>query len=212
MEKHLKERLVGAAVLVAIGVILIPLLLDGPEPRQTRRIGLELPGAGPDLKTHVIRLDESGQKTLEEAPAPVAANGESGVIGGRAEAADEAPAPIEQKPPVSPAPAAEASPPAADPAAARDAPVTAAPERPAPAATGDWYVQVGSFSETANATRLRDSLVKAGYDAQLSRVNAGGRTLHRVRVGPVTSRDEAEALAGRLARAGHKGRVVADGD
>ena len=39
----MKERLVCAAVLVTLGIVLIPLLLDGPEPEQSRRVGLDLP-------------------------------------------------------------------------------------------------------------------------------------------------------------------------
>ena len=214
MEKHLKERLVGAGVLVAIGVILIPLLLDGPEPQQPRRIGLELPGAGGDQKTHVIRLDENGQKTLEEMPVP-AADTATGVIGGvapekgkPAAASPEAGEPLAAEPVPEPAPSAAPEPdPAAAPVGADPRP--AVPQPPA-AAAGGWFVQVGSFSDPANARRLREGLVQAGYDVQLSEVTAGGRTLHRVRVGPVPSRDAGEALAARLARAGHKGRVVAD--
>ena len=43
MDQGLKERLVGAAVLVAIAVWLIPWVLDGPE------AGLETPGSSLQL-------------------------------------------------------------------------------------------------------------------------------------------------------------------
>ena len=213
MEKHLKERLVGAGVLVGIGVILIPLLLDGPEPQQTRRIGLELPGGGGDLKTHVIRVDESGQKTLEEMPAD-SADSATGVIGGVDAAAREpAPGTAEAGVASGDAPATEPAPePAPVAAPVRSEPRPTAPASGPAAPAGDWFVQVGSFSDPANARRLRESLVQAGHDVQLSEVTAGGRTLHRVRVGPVDTREEGEALAARLARAGHKGRVVSGKD
>ena len=46
MDQGLKERLVGAAVLVAIGVWLIPWVLDGPEePLETGARSLQLPPA-----------------------------------------------------------------------------------------------------------------------------------------------------------------------
>ena len=48
MDQHLKERLVGAAVLVVIGVLVIPVLLDGPPPDEPVPVGLELPAAGND--------------------------------------------------------------------------------------------------------------------------------------------------------------------
>jgi cell division septation protein DedD len=46
MDQGLKERLVGAAVLVAIAVWLIPWVLDGPEaPLESGASALQLPAA-----------------------------------------------------------------------------------------------------------------------------------------------------------------------
>ena len=50
MDSRLKERLIGAAVLVALGVWLIPWLLDGSaRPRDADMAALELPAAPPLL-------------------------------------------------------------------------------------------------------------------------------------------------------------------
>ena len=38
MDQALKQRLIGAAVLVALAVIFIPMLLEAPEPEATTRI------------------------------------------------------------------------------------------------------------------------------------------------------------------------------
>ena len=43
-------------------------------------------------------------------------------------------------------------------------------------------------------------------------MTAGDKTMHRVRVGPVADKDEAQALARRLKTSGHAGRVMANGD
>ncbi len=241
MDQHLKERLVGAAVLVVIGVLVIPVLLDGPPPDEPVPVGLELPAAGNDRKSHTIRLDVpaerpatpgSGSIVRPDQPASKANEGgakpdDSG--GGRMSGQASAPAAKaeEQKPqPVRTAPAepetkvVEPEPkraepveqPAADqPAAAREP--TAEPERSRDTpASGAWVVQVGSFSSRENAVRLSSELRREGYSVFVSEVTAGGRTMHRVRVGPVADKDEAQTLAERLKASGHAGRVMANGD
>jgi hypothetical protein len=58
MERNLKERIVGATVIVALGIIIIPWLLDGPaqSSRPVER-ALELPPAEQPGRTYTIPLD-----------------------------------------------------------------------------------------------------------------------------------------------------------
>jgi DedD protein len=90
MDSPLKERLIGAAVLVALGVWLIPWLLDGSAgSRESDAPALELP-ATPDatpMRAQTIRLD---QETV--AQEPVHAEAPSG---GGAPAPSHAAAPTE---------------------------------------------------------------------------------------------------------------------
>ncbi len=79
---------------------------------------------------------------------------------------------------------------------------------PAASTTGMWAVQLGSFSNKANAEKLAADLRKQGYAAFLSQLATDSGQLHRVRIGPQKDRDSAEAMAKRLAKAGHKGQVV----
>src|ERR1700704_6226731 len=61
MDQGLKERLVGAAVLVAIAVWLIPWVLDGPEnPVETGDASLQLPAAQEPvpMRTQTLKLGE----------------------------------------------------------------------------------------------------------------------------------------------------------
>jgi DedD protein len=73
MDSRLKERLIGAAVLVALGVWLIPWLLDGAgRPRESAAPALELPAeadAAP-VRTQTIRLDQRAvsAEALAEVP------------------------------------------------------------------------------------------------------------------------------------------------
>ena len=189
MERPLKERLVGAVVIVIIGVVFIPLLLDGPE-ESDRAVeqGITLPSASQGVRTVTIPVGRSADE-----PAPVPAPSSAEPVAPRPDAGS-----VRRPSPNGSAPAPAPSKPAAQ------------PSRPAPAARadGDWAVQVGSFSRADNAERLKDKLIADGFEAYTSRVVTDAGTMHRVRVGPVPAREDADGLLARLARAGQKGRVV----
>lgn len=171
----MKERLLGAAVLVIAAVVVIPALLDGP-PREadpdTREI--ELPAAdAPALRTHVVDLDDSSDATpATQSPAETQPAPEPG--------ADDEP-PLASAPLPQPSPVAPALPAVPDAAEARG-----------------WAVQVGSFSSETNARRLASLLSASDYPAFVVRNVVEGRVMYRVRVGPEPDRERAEALAERL--------------
>jgi rare lipoprotein A len=79
---------------------------------------------------------------------------------------------------------------------------------PVPAVTR-LYVQVGAFSNAANARRLMASL---GGDLQISTLQRGGQTLYRVRTGPLASVTQADAALGRISSqpGGEDARIVVD--
>ena len=74
--------------------------------------------------------------------------------------------------------------------------------------TGMWAVQLGSFSERERAELLAAELKQLEFAAFLSRSPTESGELHRVRIGPLKDRESAEAMAGRLQKAGHTGQVV----
>jgi DedD protein len=209
MDQGLKERLVGAAVLVAIGVWLIPWVLDGPEtPLDTGANSLQLPPAEEPMpmRTQTLRLGEVAEPAADTAVPPSAAPGAEpqSVAARDTEPVAEAPEPVvaaapSAAPQVS-APAAAAAPPPAAPS------VTAA--RGA-GAGGDWVVQLGSFGEEANARRVAQRAGTFGYKAEVTSLRSNGRTLYRVRVGPSATRAEADATASALRAHGIEARVVA---
>src|SRR6185369_15302223 len=61
------------------------------------------------------------------------------------------------------------------------------------------YVQVGAFSKMDNAQRLVRSL---GGDLRVSTLQRGGQTLYRVRTGPLSSVQDADAALARISGAG----------
>lgn len=213
MDRALKERIVGATVLVVIAVLVVPVFLDGPadEPGIVTET-VTLPGQDEQnskRQTIVLERDREtpvpaagGTRREESEPAPATAS----------ESGNEKPVatPRQQSPPPEPVPQ-PARQPAPQAATEKEAtPATSEPAKPAAtdSATGMWAVQLGSFSDQANAERLSAELRKEGYAAFLSRVQASSEVLHRVRVGPQQDRNSAEQVAARLGSDGHKGQVV----
>jgi DedD protein len=208
MDEVLKARLIGAAVLVAIAVLLIPELLSGRKtaepvaeeagPRGSRTFTIELGGgAGQSVRTPTTVT--TAPAPLPSAPTPTAT---------AAAPVTEPATPTETTPPPAEVAAAPverepAPPPATAPAVAKPTP----PPASAPSG-GGWAVQVGAFGSAATAAKLVRDLSGAGYRAFVSPVARGGKTLHRVRVGPEADKVAAEQLAGRLKARGLPAAVV----
>lgn len=210
MDESLKARLIGAAVLVAVAVLLIPELLSGrktaePQPadsaeaRGTRTFTIELNGGSAPGEPQPAPVAEA------PAPAPVAVAEQPA-----AEPAGAAPAELETEP--LPEPVAPREPPAVAkaPPAIPDKPPVETATVPAAETRGGWAVQVGAFGSATAAQRLVTDLQGAGYRAYVSPVTRSGKTLHRVRVGPEAARDDANRLAERLKGRGLPTAVVAN--
>jgi rare lipoprotein A len=65
-----------------------------------------------------------------------------------------------------------------------------------------YFVQVGSFSNPANASHLRKRLAAYYPDVSVAPVDAGGQTFYRVRMGAFESRASARSRAAETARLG----------
>jgi DedD protein len=227
MDEQLKARLIGAVVLVAIAVLLIPELLSGRKAETpaaaegaaahgTRTYTIELaggaatpsatPAAGSQPKPSVSALPVPPQ-SLATAPVedtdPAPADGATSASGPETTAA--------ASPGAVKSPAGDAAGKAAVAASAPPAQVAAAPPPAKPAAAvtkGGFAVQVGAFSTAAAANKLIADLKAAGFAAYPSPVPRSGKTLHRVRVGPVGARPEADQLATKLKARGLPATVV----
>ena len=65
------------------------------------------------------------------------------------------------------------------------------------------FLQVGSYSDARNAQRVADAARRAGIrDVSIVSASVGGRTVHRVRVGPLPDAASADAMSPRLAQLG----------
>jgi len=145
MEKALKERIVGAIVLVAVAVLVVPVFLDGP-PSEGEIISerVPLPGQG-EQKLQTVVLDRD-----RDEPVPAQASS-SARQSGRPVAAATTPAPQ---------PLAQQDAPEVQPEPER---ATAKPIQSAGSTTGMWAVQLGSFANQENAEKLAADLRKQGF-------------------------------------------------
>ena len=233
MEQSLKARLVGATVLVVLAVILVPELLSGRGPGVDAPAVSESPGS----RTFTIEMGDSGARPAVQAPggaAPTAAGNTRSVGAGTArDPATEAQSPPAVEPAVEHDPravtppqvpvvasaqtpaggaAGPTSPATSGPAASESGVAKAVVPAPVPStrsASAGWLVQVGAFGSADAARSLVKDLGAAGLVAHVSPVARGDRTLHRVRVGPVADRAEAQQLATRLEARGLPATVVA---
>jgi len=170
MEPALKQRLIGAMVLVALAVIFLPMLIKGPAPESgASDVPLKLPDAPQgEYETRELPLVTPGQ-------AP-----NSGVVGMDADNADHS-----------------GTLPTVD---TTTTPAGDGEMMPAATAGGDYAVSFGSYATAADADRVIAALRKSqlpGY--QETAVASGSRTLYRVRIGPYATQADAEAARLRAA-------------
>ena len=196
-DRGLKERIIGAVVLVVFAVLVVPVFLDGTsEEQQTVSETVTLPGQNSQNSTQqtvVLDRDRSQPVPASRTPTPAASTTEN-----RPEPVSKPPAETPQDEPAEkPVVVVET-----------EAPVTEPVTVPASSTTGMWAVQLGSFANKENADRLAASLRDQGYAAFISELQADSGALHRVRVGPQKDRESAEAIAEQLGKSGHNGRAV----
>lgn len=213
MDRQLAERMVGAACILAVLVLVVPVILDG-NPDSGATITHPAVDNELDLRTHTIRLDGADR----EPPVPMLRQAPAGTGSAQSAVEESVPAPPAdaRQDPIDEAAAqrapSEIAPAAVETTVAAPAPPVAAPVSPAPArnteGAGDWFVQLGSFSQRDNADRLAADLKSKGFSVSVLGGGGASGKLFRVRAGPVADRLAAGALAERLARAGFKGGHV----
>lgn len=217
MKYGMRERLSGAVILIALGVIFVPMLFDEPAPRGERpepALTIEepveverqdVPDPEPPSSLGEIRFpDGTASQTSEPVVDETATQASEAVVSGdsvipepdspsaTSSASDEA----SGGDPSVEDPIAELAR-AADQRLSQDEPPDEAGAQSATAATaaGGWAVQVGSFGQPENAERLQSQLAEQGFNA-FSRPRDNDLTT--VYVGPFESSEAGEQAMGEL--------------
>lgn len=194
MDSSLKQRLLGAAVLIALAVIFVPMFMSDSAPRKSADMettNLAIPPA-PDreFQQRVLPVEPA---PAASAPAPAAPLAEAPISATAADRSPEAVAPPAEVPVATPEPVVTTPPAAA-------APKPVAPEPAARGAGGEsrFYVHLGVYAESANANDLVAALKKGGHPAFTESTRYQGKPAARVRVGPYASRAAAESARLRI--------------
>lgn len=215
-EYELKHRITGAIILVAAAVLVIPMLLSGPEgdgdhrnpageaSSQSRIVPLDLseilPASGEGGEDLPLAAVEDQQPTLldlTENNDGETTQAESRAVpdqGGDAQDESARPALVMTRIPDTPEEQAEAQ-------AKADTAAKAAGQ-------GDWFVRVGTFSKQANADRVFELLTENGYAPKRTPVSGGSST--RVWLGPFAEKTAKEVSTRMKDLVGEKGFVTKD--
>lgn len=211
LRRRARHRLIGAAVLVLVGVVGFPLLFD----TQPRPIAVDIPIQIPDRNSaKPLPAPVAAPKAQASQPVVAIAPVAAGVVSTPAPAPEPKPQPQQQQAearpaaaPVAPAPAAPqaTTKPAAtkpEPAPAKTVPAKAEPESKSKVAVADadgrFVVQVGAFSDAGKARETRLRVEKAGLKTYTHVAETRDGRRIRVRVGPFATRAEADKAAGKI--------------
>lgn len=207
-----RRRLIGAAVLLGVGIIGFPLLFE----TQPRPIAVDIPieipsrDAVPPLKPPPAKVAASAPQRppvteiTETESVPAAAASAVAAKPGPAAASAASAAPTSPVTPAAPAaPAAVQRDAARAQALLEGRPATAAAEAAASAPKAPRYVvQAGAYTDAAALREARQKVEKLGLKTYTQVIETNGSSRTRVRVGPFESRDEADAAAARIKAAG----------
>ncbi len=212
MDRPGKERLIGAGILVALAVAVVPELLSGPKPMAPVAESPRLPVGAPDPVRNVTMDLTTSKPTDPASAAPVgtAPVGTAPVSTAPVSTAPTSTLPAPALPPADPAAPAPGVPTTIAPSNDVRAPgIVAVPQlRPDTRPAGALAVQLGSFANRSNAETLVHQLKALGYAVYESTEGTGKNARYRVRVGPFSDRDSAERTIVKLKASGHASTLI----
>jgi len=210
VEPNIKNRVTGAIVLVALAVIFLPLILDGQKKNQILEsqipdkpikgeiilVNVEDIGSNPaeSTKKQTQSDTESEQnnnnpKTITETPITEVPKAENQKTVKQNESKKTV---VKKQPEIKTTKKAPAQVVVSKPTEVRR-------DRPNYKSAA-FVIQLGSFGNKTNASKLVSRLKKAGHKAYLRNGKSNGRTIHRVLVGPILKRKMADAKIAPLAK------------
>jgi len=227
VDEKLKQRLVGASVVISLGVIFLPMILDGGRHTEFAKIRIEIPSqpevnyssrieplARPEVRlrkpeevmssTDIDEIEAEGlapilDEELAELIKPIEEPEE--IVSKQGVDVRKSTAEVKKPAKTIPKPAPKASKPEKPKktvAKAKTKESTPILPLPAPSAVSAWVVQVGSFSSRQSAIGLRDKLRKHGFTAFVESFMKKGKASHRVRIGPESTRSRSETTLAAL--------------
>lgn len=226
MDVKLKQRLVGAAVVVSLGVIFLPMLLDGGRYTDLEKIRIEIPDpprhefsstiapVSPPVSKPPVSKPVAEKITPvpadeidKQGAAPVIDDEIARIIEPIKAPKEVAPQEVSNKKPETAVskPVTAKKPGVAKTGQSKPKPATKPVTQPASPVSqttaslvSAWVIQVGSFDSRDNALSLRNNLRKQGFTSFVESFDKDGKSSHRVRIGPEVNRSRAEQTLLRL--------------
>ena len=222
---HARRRLVGALVLLVVGIAVFPVLFE----TQPRPIAVDTPIVMPARDPAPAARGSVAREPVNVLPADAGIEGPGALPNSAASGpVGVGPARVQAEPEVQTAPAlpavaaapsaAKPSPPPAKPAVAASRPDdgaraqalldarTAASEPQAGAPR--FVVQAGAYSEAGALRDARQKVEKLGLKTYTQVIDGDSGQRTRVRVGPFATRQEAEAVAAKVKAAGVQASIL----
>ncbi|MBL1141319.1 MAG: hypothetical protein HND53_04725 [Proteobacteria bacterium] len=187
MHQRLKERLVGAAVLVVIAVIFIPMLLTGPID-STSITKTNIPDRPTEkFNSKLIPLNDTLKPVIEDSTSTSEINESLSDNDIEKEITDKTDSAAAIKSGIT-----------NDDTVSDKKSVKKKTVSDKQVGLSAWVVQLGSFSDKVNADKLNLRLRKEGFPAFVEPLTKNGKTTYRVRVGPEILRSDADDLLKRV--------------
>lgn len=188
------HRIVGAVILVTLAVVFVPMVLREQVPPETDRESLP-PASEGETKVMILPLESPKPRVQQDRPVSEYAQ-------------DRTVSPL--KTPAEPEPAESTA--IATPSDATLAPTPKPAAKPASTAAIDkgWVIQMGTYSNPDNASRVHTQLKQLGYVVTLEDIQLKTGKATRVRVGPYVKKTQAITTKAELQKQiGLKGVVLA---
>ena len=193
MHQRLNERIVGAAVLVILAVIFIPMILTGPIDTAGIKETNIPPRPDDQSQSKLVPLIDKSQAIDEPS------NDNESVVTENMESLLDSETATEKNDTMKLAMPEDISTPEKTPLT-ENKNIDKAIKKSKPATTDKavglsaWIVQLGSFSSQENAEKMNKDLRKAGFAAFVEPIKKQGKTVYRVRVGPELLKPDAEKI------------------
>lgn len=194
MEDGLKQRLIGAIVLIALAVIFLPAILDGKKQVQTKSEAVVVPDRPKfEVIAPIVKSQESEKQAIRETIAQDRQqNGEDDIAALQRDMELLNTVEIPQQEEVVAVDESTTE------AAETEIKQTMTPPETSEGLTPVWTIQLASFSQTANANQLKEKLLADQFRAYTETVSAKSGTITRVFVGPEMTKKRAETVKGEL--------------
>ncbi|HEY8856010.1 MAG TPA: SPOR domain-containing protein [Rugosibacter sp.] len=193
LKKRARRRLVGAAALALLAVIVLPMVMDHDPRPPVQDIQIKIPSRETGGLAEKILSNDA-------VVSPLPAVQPKAVIHDAA-SAEASLAPGEEAPPETPV---------ANKTENKSSPIPSeSPPQSADSGVQQWVVQLGAYKEAANVKHLMAKIKELRLPAYTEKLSNDQGVRTRVRAGPFASREEADKAEVKIKKIGVTGKVMA---